>query len=143
MMKLKEVLESKGGKPVTVPTTATVADAIRAMSDHRVGSVMVPYADGSPAGIFTERDVLHLCAGGRTDFANMSIRPCMVCDITTGQLSDTVSETLVTMTAKRFRHMPVVENGKLVGVVSIGDLVKAKLEETAQEAQALREYIHS
>ncbi|HRD48301.1 MAG: CBS domain-containing protein [Candidatus Competibacter sp.] len=143
MMRLKEVLASKGGQPVTVPTTATVADAIRAMSDHRVGSVMVPYADGAPAGIFTERDVLHLCAAGRTDFANMSIRPCMICDITTGQLGDTVSETLVTMTAKRFRHMPVVENGKLVGVVSIGDLVKAKLEETAQEAQALREYIHS
>ncbi|CDH46229.1 MAG: CBS domain-containing protein [Candidatus Competibacteraceae bacterium] len=143
MMRLKEVLESKKGDPVTVLTTATVADAIRAMSERRVGSVMVPYADGSPAGIFTERDVLRLCAEGRTDFANMSIRPCMTCDITTGQPGDTVSETLSTMTAKRFRHMPVVENGKLVGVVSIGDLVKAKLEETAQEAQALREYIHS
>ncbi len=143
MMRLKEVLESKKGEPVTVPTTATVADAIHAMNDHRVGSVMVPYADGAPAGIFTERDVLRLCAEGRTDFANMSIRPCMTCDITTGKPGDTVSETLATMTAKRFRHMPVVEDGKLVGVVSIGDLVKAKLEETAIEAKALREYIHS
>jgi CBS domain-containing protein len=143
MMQLKEVLERKGGQPVTLPTTATVADAIQAMSEYRVGSVMVLYADGTPAGIFTERDVLHLCAEGRTDFANMSIRPCMTCDITTGQPDDTVSETLVTMTAKRFRHMPVVEDGKMVGVVSIGDLVKAKLEETAIEAQALREYIHS
>ena len=63
--------------------------------------------------------MLRLCAEGRTDFANMSIRPCMTCDITTGQPGDTVSETLSTMTAKRFRHMPVVENGKLVGVVSL------------------------
>lgn len=141
MMQLKEVLKNKAGQPVTVPTTATVADAIRAMSDHRVGSVILPYADGTPAGIFTERDVLRLCAEGRTDFANMAIRPCMTCDITTGHLNDTVSETLITMTAKRFRHMPVLEDGKLIGVVSIGDLVKAKLEETAQEAQALREYI--
>lgn len=141
MMQLKAVLKNKGGQPVTVPTTATVADAIRAMSEHRVGSVMVPYDDGTPAGIFTERDVLRLCAEGRTDFASMPIRPCMTCDITTSQPSDTVSETLATMTTKRFRHIPVVEDGKLIGVVSIGDLVKAKLEETAQEAQALREYI--
>ena len=144
MMQLKEILIKKGGQPVTVPTTATVADAIRAMNDHKVGSVMVPNADGSPAGIFTERDVLRLCAEGRTDFAKMSIRPCMTCDITTGRPDDKVSEVLAIMTAKRFRHMPVVdEDGKMISVVSIGDLVKAKLDETAQEAQALREYIHS
>ncbi len=142
MMQLKEILSKKGGQPVTVPTTATVADAIRAMTEHKVGSVMIPNADGSPAGIFTERDVLNLCAEGRTDFAKMSVRPCMTCDMTTGKPSETVSEVLAIMTAKRFRHMPVVDDdGKLIGVVSIGDLVKAKLQETAQEAQALREYI--
>ena len=142
MMLLKEILKTKGGQPVTVPATATVADAIRAMNDHKVGSVVVPNADGSPAGIFTERDVLTLCAEGRTDFAKMSIRPCMTCAMTTGQPAETVSEVLIIMTARRFRHMPVVdEEGKMIGVVSIGDLVKAKLEETAREAQALREYI--
>ena len=142
MMLLKEILNKKGGQPVTVPATATVADANRAMHDHKVGSVVVPNADGSPAGIFTERDVLNLCAEGRTDFAKMSIRPCMTCAMTTGKPAETVSEVLVIMTAKRFRHMPVVaDDGKMVGVVSIGDLVKAKLEETAREAQALREYI--
>ncbi|HRZ52402.1 MAG TPA: CBS domain-containing protein [Candidatus Contendobacter sp.] len=142
MMLLKEILNKKGGQPVTVPASATVADAIRAMHDHKVGSVVVPNADGSPAGIFTERDVLNLCAEGRTDFAKMSIRPCMTCAMTTGKPAETVSEVLVIMTARRFRHMPVVDgDGKMVGVVSIGDLVKAKLEETAREAQALREYI--
>ena len=142
MMLLKEILKKKGGQPVTVPASATVADAIRAMHDHKVGSVVVPNADGSPAGIFTERDVLNLCAEGRTDFAKMSIRPCMTCAMTTGQPAETISEVLVIMTARRFRHMPVVdEEGKMIGVVSIGDLVKAKLEETAREAQALREYI--
>jgi CBS domain-containing protein len=142
MMLLKEILQKKGGQPITVPASATVADAIRAMTGHKVGSVMIPNADGSPAGIFTERDVLNLCAEGRTDFVEMSIRPCMTCAMTTGKPGDKVSEILVIMTAKRFRHMPVVdEDGKMIGVVSIGDLVKAKLEETAQEAQALREYI--
>ncbi|MFZ1640747.1 MAG: CBS domain-containing protein [Candidatus Contendobacter sp.] len=143
MMQLKEILKKKGGQPVTVPTTATVADAIRAMNDHRVGSVMVQEASGVPAGIFTERDILNLCAEGRTDFAKMSIRPYMTCDMTLGKPGDTANETLAIMTAKRFRHIPVVEDGKMIGVVSIGDLVKAKLEETAIEAQNLREYIHS
>ena len=141
MMQLKEILKKKGDQPVTVPTTASVADAIHAMNKHKVGSVMVLEASGAPAGIFTERDVLNLCAENRTDFARMSIRPCMTCDITTGQPDETISEALTVLTAKRFRHLPVVEDGKLTGVVSIGDLVKAKLEETAQEAQALREYI--
>ena len=143
MMQLKEILKTKGGQPVTVPASASVADAIHAMSEYKVGSVIIPNADGSPAGIFTERDVLKLCAEGRTDFAKMSIRPCMTCDMTTGKPEDSVSEVLAIMTAKRFRHLPVVEDGKMVGMVSIGDLVKAKLEETAQEAQSLRDYIHS
>ena len=143
MMQLKEILKKKGGQPITVPPTATVAEAIRAMNDHKVGSVIVPHVDGAPAGIFTERDVLNLCAEGRTDFARMSIMPCMTCEIITAKPGDTVSEALAIMTAKRFRHLPVVEEGKMVGVVSIGDLVKAKLEETAIEAQALRDYITS
>lgn len=141
MMQLKEILKTKGGQPVTVPSTATVAGAIRAMKEFRVGSVIVPNADGSPAGIFTERDVLNLCADGLTDFARMSIRPYMTCDMTTGKLDETISEALSVMTAKRFRHLPVIEENKMVGVVSIGDLVKAKLEETAMEAKVLREYI--
>lgn len=141
MMQIKEILKKKGGQPVSVPATATVADAIRAMKENRVGSVMIPNADGSPAGIFTERDVLNLCADGLTDFAKMSVRPYMTCDITTSKLEDTISEALAIMTAKRFRHLPVVEGYIMVGVVSIGDLVKAKLEETALEAKVLREYI--
>ena len=143
MLQLKDILKNKGGQPVTVPPTATVVDAIRAMNDHKVGSVVIPNMDGSPAGIFTERDVLDLCAEGRTDFSRMTIPPCMTCEIIVGNLDDKVSNVLAIMTAKRFRHMPVVENGKMVGVVSIGDLVKAKLEETAIEAQNLREYITS
>lgn len=143
MMSLKMILQKKGGEPVAVPPTATVADAIRAMHENRVGSVIVSNKDGTPAGIFTERDVLTLCAEGRTDFANMSIRPCMVCDMTIGHPGDSVREVLAVMTIKRFRHMPVVEEEKMVGVVSIGDLVKAQLDELAEEARALREYIHA
>ena len=104
---------------------------------------MVLAATGEPVGILTERDVLRLCAAGQTDFAQLPLSGCMTSEMTVGKPSDTVSEVLAIMTSKRFRHLPVVEDGKMVGVVSIGDLVKAKLEETAIEAQTLREYINS
>ena len=141
MMQLKQVLKNKQGQPVTLPETATVATAIQTMSQHRVGSVMMQANSGEPIGILTERDILRLCAEGKTQFGALLVKDCMTTDIISANPGDTVSEVLATMTAKRFRHMPVVEDGKMVGVVSIGDLVKAKLEETAIEAQALRDYI--
>lgn len=141
MMQIKEVLKNKQGQPVTLPETATVATAIQTMSQHRVGSVMMQADSGEPIGILTERDILRLCAEGKIQFDALLVKDCMTTDITSANPGDTVSDALTTMTAKRFRHMPVVEDGKMVGVVSIGDLVKAKLEETAIEAQALRDYI--
>lgn len=141
MLELKEILKKKGGKPVIVPEASTVASAIRTMNESRVGSVMVQGSGGEPIGILTERDVIRLYAEGESDFETMLIKDWMTTEMTIGKPSDTVSEVLAIMTVKRFRHLPVVEDGKMVGVVSIGDLVKAKLEETAFEAKALREYI--
>jgi CBS domain-containing protein len=141
MMELKEILKKKGDKPVIVPEASTVASAIRTMNEHRVGSVMVQGPGGEPIGILTERDVVRLYAEGESDFETMLIKDWMTTEMTIGQPSDTVSGVLAIMTVKRFRHLPVVEDGKMVGVVSIGDLVKAKLEETAFEAKVLREYI--
>lgn len=143
MMQLKDVLKNKKGEPVTVLETSTVAFAIRTMHAKWVGSVMVQGADGGPVGILTERDILRLYAEGAGDFESIAVKDWMTTDMHIGKPSDTVSEVLSVMTAKRFRHMPVMEDGKMVGVVSIGDLVKAKLEEASVEAQNLREYIHS
>lgn len=143
MMQLKEVLKNKGGEPVVVPEASTVASAIRTMNAKRVGSVMVQGPGGEPMGILTERDMIRLYADGESDFETMLVKDWMTTNIYVCKPSDTVGEALTVMTAKRFRHIPVVEDGRMVGVVSIGDLVKAKLEETAVEAQALREYINS
>ena len=143
MLQLKDVLKNKGGEPVTVPEASTVASAIRTMNAKRVGSVMVQGPGGEPMGILTERDVLRLYAEGENDFETMLVKDWMTTNMHVGKPGDTVGEVLTLMTAKRFRHMPVVENDKMVGVISIGDLVKAKLEETAVEAQNLREYINS
>ncbi|HAO34357.1 MAG TPA: CBS domain-containing protein [Candidatus Competibacter sp.] len=143
MMRLKEILTNKGGQPVTVSEASTVGSAIRTMNQHRVGSVMVQGQNGEPIGILTERDVVRLYAQGETDFETMVVKDWMTTDMTTGQPDDSVSEVLAIMTVKRFRHLPVVEETRMVGVVSLGDLVKAQLEEIAFEAKVLREYISS
>ena len=142
-MQLKDVLAAKGRRVVTVSAKSSVADAIRTMHAENVGSVMVPDAEACPVGIFTERDVVRLYADGDRDFDRLAVESRMTCSVVLGRLSMSVDEALGLMTERRFRHLPVVEDGKLLGLVSIGDLVKRKLEETAQEAEALRAYIAS
>lgn len=140
-MKLKDVLAAKGHRVVTVSAKSSIADAIRTMHAQNVGSVLVPDAEGCPVGIFTERDVVHLYAQGDRDFDKLPVESRMTCSLVLGRLAMSVDEALALMTEGRFRHLPVVEDERLLGLVSIGDLVKIKLSETAEEAQALREYI--
>ena len=142
-MTLGEVLAGKGRRLVTVSANSSVADAIRMMHAENVGSVLVPDAADCPVGIFTERDVLRLHAEGERDFDRVNVAARMTCSLVLGQPQMPVDEALGLMTERRFRHLPVVEAGRLLGLVSIGDLVKAQLEEAAQEAQALRAYIAS
>ena len=142
-MNLKDVLEAKGRRVVTVPAKSSVADAIRAMHAEKVGAVMVPDAEGCPVGIFTERDMVRLYAEGERDFDGLTVESRMTCSLVVGRLSMPIDEALGLMTERRFRHLPVIEGGKLLGLVSIGDLVKVKLGEAAGEAQAMRAYIAS
>jgi len=142
-MNLKDVLAAKGPRVVTVKAKSSVADAVRAMQREKVGAVMVPDAEGCPVGIFTERDFIRLYADGDRDFDKIQVESRMTCSIVLGRLAMEVDEALALMTERRFRHLPVVEDGKLLGLVSIGDLVKFKLDEAAREAQALRAYISS
>ena len=143
-MNLEDVLAAKGRRRVvTVSSKSSVTDAIRAMHAEKVGAVMVPDAEGCPVGIFTERDVVRLYADGEREFETLALEARMTCSVKVGRLSMSVDEALGLMTERRFRHLPVVEDGKLLGLVSIGDLVKVKLGEAAEEAQAMRAYIAS
>jgi CBS domain-containing protein len=142
-MKLSEILERKGKIAVTVAESANLTLAIEIMHQHRVGAVIVPSANGEPIGILSERDIVRYYAEGKRNFETMLVKDYMTTDVIMGKPNDTVDDVMAMMTQKRFRHMPVVQDGKIFGVVSMGDLVKSKLAETTQEAQALREYINS
>ena len=142
-MILKDVLTAKGHRVVTVSAKSSVADAIRAMHAEKVGAVMVPDAEGCPVGIFTERDVVRLHADGDRDFDQIPVGTRMTCSVVLGRLSMEVDEALGLMTQHRFRHLPVVEQGEIRGIVSIGDLVKYRMERIEAEADAMRAYIQS
>ena len=140
-MKLADILSGKGGETIAVARDSRVGDAIKRMAQHRVGAVMVVDAEGHPEGIFTERDVLNLMAGQSTPIDDLEVGTVMTTELIVAEPDSRLDETLAVMTANRCRHMPVVDGGKLVGVVSIGDLVKVKLEQTEFEVESLREYI--
>ena len=112
-MTLKEVLAAKGRRVITVSARSSVADAIRTMHAEQVGSVVVPDSGACPVGIFTERDVLRMYAEGDRDFDALPVESRMTCSVMFGRLSMPVDEALGLMTQGRFRHLPVVEDGKL------------------------------
>ncbi|MFO1350199.1 MAG: CBS domain-containing protein [Gammaproteobacteria bacterium] len=143
-MKLADLLEDKGAKTVTTSPNVSVATAIRTMHQNRVGSIIVLAEQGGALGIFTERDVMGLCAHGKGgELETLVLKDCMTANPIIGDPDDAMDDVLNLMTRRRFRHLPVVRDGKLLGMVSMGDLVKAKLTETTVEAQILREYISS
>jgi CBS domain-containing protein len=141
-MQVENILQSKGRAVTTVTSGSSIADAVDLLTNKKIGAVVV-VDDNKVVGIVSERDVVRHLA---KDWAALASRP--VSDIMTRNVISvsrfaTVSDVMERMTEKRIRHMPIVENGELVGIVSIGDVVKRKIEETEQEALALKEYIAS
>jgi CBS domain-containing protein len=141
-MQVENILQSKGRAVHTVSAGATIAEAVDILNSRRIGAVVV-VDSGKVMGILSERDVVrHL---GK-DWAGLATRPVsdvMTKDVVTASRHATVAEVMERMTERRIRHLPVLEGPELVGIVSIGDVVKRKIEETEQEAIALKEYIAS
>ncbi|MHB8406396.1 MAG: CBS domain-containing protein [Gammaproteobacteria bacterium] len=142
-MRLADVLDSKGWETVVTHENVTATEAVKLMCDKHVGAVVITNAKGQVGGILTERDFLRRYAEHGNKLGDLKISWLMTHDVETATPDASVDEVLNIMTNKRFRHMPVVRGGKLVGIVSIGDLVKAMLQEKLQEAKSLREYITS
>jgi CBS domain-containing protein len=142
-MKVEHILQAKGTEVFSVRPTDGISDAISVLSEKNIGVVIVKDNSGKISGILSERDIVrHLGARG-ADALTMCVSDCMTPAPITCGLEATVDELMGQMTAKRIRHIPVVNDGAVVGVVSIGDVVKRKIGEAEQEAQALKEYIAS
>jgi len=140
-MQVKHILYEKGREVVTVTSDATLSEAARLMARRRIGAVVVRGRDGAFAGILSERDIV--CAIAEESVAALAqpVGTRMTRDVCMCAECDTIEDLMETMTRGRFRHMPVIENDRLVGIVSIGDVVKTRIAETIREAEDLREYI--
>lgn len=136
-MSIADVLRSKGHEVVKVCTTDTVLSAVHKLVEHRIGAVVVEDAWLRIAGIFSERDFLNAIEAHGAAALTYPVEQLMSAPIVSCRLSDRVESAMATMTLARIRHLPVIDAGRLVGIVSIGDLVKHRLDEKALEANVL------
>lgn len=139
-MRIADVLRSKGSEVATVGPSATVADLIGQLATHNVGAL--PVVDGGRLiGIVSERDVVRRLHVGGPGLLSVAVADIMTTGVTTCEPSDNVAQLAAVMTSGRFRHLPVVSDGMLVGIVSIGDLVKARIDLLESEREQLQSYI--
>ncbi|WP_010146541.1 CBS domain-containing protein [Serinicoccus profundi] len=137
-MRVADLIKKKGSTVTTLPATATLAELLETLDDQKIGAVVVLDGD-DVAGIVSERDVVHhLRAGAGSDSA---LRELMTTAVQTCTMEDDLTHLATTMTQGRFRHLPVVVDGKLQGIVSIGDVVKARLDALEAERDHLESYL--
>jgi CBS domain-containing protein len=141
-MTVAAILGGKGRNVVTTTPKASVSEVVTALARHRIGAVVVVDSAEKIVGIVSERDVVRaLSAGG--DVLAGPVAAIMTRTVVTCSEADTVDQVMARMTRGRFRHLPVVDGGRLAGIVSIGDVVKARIEQIEREAEHLRAYIAS
>lgn len=135
------ILDRKGREVVTIRQEATIADATRRLAEHGIGALVVTADDRPVAGIITERDIVRGLGEAGGDILSMSVADLMTPTVTTCRSNQTADELMKTMTEGRHRHVPVVEGGELVGIVSIGDVVKSHTDELETQVEALEGYV--
>jgi CBS domain-containing protein len=140
-MLVSDILRVKGADVVTVDPTMTVGDLVQLLAERRIGAVVVSPDGETLAGIVSERDVVSELAAQGPDVLGRTVREICTSEVITAGTDDRLEELAVTMTQGRFRHLPVVVDGRLHGIISIGDVVKARLNELEDERQALTNYI--
>jgi len=137
-MLVRQILGMKGGTDVvTVASGASVSDAARILSEKRIGAIVVTIEGGAPAGILSERDIVRELGKRGGGCLNDSVDSLMTRDMVSCTPDETADQVLGKMTEGRFRHLPVMEDDAMTGLISIGDVVKARLSELAMEKDAL------
>lgn len=140
-MLVKHILREKGREIIAIAADATLSDAARLLARKRIGAVIVHGEDGSLAGILSERDLVRAVSEESVAALAQPVSAYMTRMVMTCSESDSIEDLMEMMTHRRFRHVPVMESERLVGIISIGDVVKTRIEETMREAASLREYI--
>jgi len=144
-MTLGEILRVKGSTVYTISPDASLEEATRELVKHNIGALVVCDRDLEVGerllGIISERDVARACASGRGSVAAIKVADVMTAELHTGSPHDTAEATMGLMTKSWVRHLPVLSGGRLVGIVSIGDVVKSQIEQLAVENQFMKRYI--
>jgi CBS domain-containing protein len=144
-MKISDILEHKaahsGSDTVTIPSDATIRELVASLVENRIGAAVVADGDDHLVGIVSERDIVRALDQRGTDTLDAQVRDLMTVDVSTCTPDDDVDRIAETMTERRIRHMPVVVDGALHGLVSIGDVVKSRIGELEQERGHLEHYI--
>jgi len=145
-MTLEEILKTKGSTVYTIGRDAMLEQAVARLVDHNIGSLVVCDRDveqgEQPVGMITERDILHACSTrGQERLATTRVSEVMSTDLATAAPSDPVEAVMGLMTSRRIRHLPVLLEGRLVGLISIGDVVKSQHDRLALENKFMKDYI--
>lgn len=140
-MKVSRILQHKGNEVATVTPDTPVSEVVTQLRDKRIGAMVVVEPDGSICGIISERDIVRALADHGSDLAKLKTADLMTADVSICDQSKDIDDIMRQMTEGSFRHVPVVENDKLIGIVSIGDVVKARIRELEQEKSDLQHYI--
>jgi len=141
-MTIATILATKGGEIVTVAADTPVHDALKLLAERRIGAVPV-MEEGRVIGIFSERDVIHCLAARGADALSAPVAEAMTAPVISVARDEAALGALSLMTRRRIRHLPVLEDGRLVGFVSIGDLVKYRIDKIEADAEAMRSYIQA
>ncbi len=142
-MNVEKILTTKGRSVVTIAPDATIDEATAEMRRREIGALVVSEDGVTVAGILSERDIVHGLAERGARLLTLPVAALMTRHVFTCKPGDSIAELMAEMTERRIRHLPVVEDGRLAGIVSIGDVVKSRLDEVELEASSLREFITS
>ena len=142
-MTVKAVLARKGSNVTTIEPTASVTAAIKILGEQRIGALVITGPDQRVVGILSERDIVRALAEHGAQALDRPVSEMMTRKVVTCNERDTLRDLMEQMTAGKFRHVPVVEQGKLAGIISIGDVVKSRVEEMEHDTEALQDYIRT
>jgi CBS domain-containing protein len=140
-MNVHTILRGKGKSVVTIHPDATIERAVAVLRLRGIGALVVSDDGEKVAGILSERDIVDAIGQYGSELLSVSVSEVMTCPVVTCEPDDSVAELMAEMTSRRIRHFPVMEDGRLVGIVSIGDLVKSRLDEIEFEAHSMRSFI--